>query len=246
MVSKEQLEGTPMYEALADLARKMDSKNMPPVDLNVIGGFALMLQGVRPADGVTDIDYVGDDLPEILNSLIEETGREHHMEPGWINKDGMSQGITMEDFELSTGELHFTHAVSIGRISVNVLDKKDLLRMKIISVDTAMTELEATGEFARVKDFHDIHSLMGDLGMDADGAIREYRDYMICYPETGDLIKAIHKEGPDGGIDYINARKQGFEELENDGQHSVLDDVKDFDQLIKGLDNLISGLKLGQ
>lgn len=245
MVSKEQLEGTPMYEALADLARKMGNRNMPPVDLNVIGGFALMLQGVRPADGVTDIDYVGDDLPTTLNVLIEETGREHRMEPGWINKDGMSQGITMEDFELSTGELHFTHAVSIGRININVLDEKDLLRLKIISVDTAMTELEATGEFARVKDFHDIHSLMEDLGMGADDAIREYRGYMICYPETGDLIRAIHKDGPDGGIDYINAEKQGFKKLENNGQHTVLDNAHDLEQLIGNLDSLISGLKLG-
>lgn len=38
MVNKTQLEGTPMYEALKDLAVKMNNKNMPPVELNVIGG----------------------------------------------------------------------------------------------------------------------------------------------------------------------------------------------------------------
>lgn len=38
MVDKKELEGMPMYEALADLAEKMNKKNMPPVELNVIGG----------------------------------------------------------------------------------------------------------------------------------------------------------------------------------------------------------------
>lgn len=70
----------------------------------------MILHGVRPADGVTDIDYVGSDLSDDVNRLIEETGRAHTMEPGWINKDGMATGIGMEDFELSTGAL--MHAIA--------------------------------------------------------------------------------------------------------------------------------------
>lgn len=203
MVEKQQLEGTPMYEALKDLAEKMNKEKMPPVELNVIGGFALMLHGVRPATGVTDIDYVGKDLSAGLNQLIEEIGRAHNMEPGWINKDGMATGIAMEDFELSTGVLHFTPALTIGDITINVLEEKDLLRLKIISIDTAMTELEATGEFARIKDFHDIYELMNKMKMKPEDAIREYSDYMICYPDTGDLIHAIMDDGPDGGLSVI-------------------------------------------
>lgn len=146
MIDKTQLKGTPMYEALADLAKQMNKRQMPPVELNVIGGFALMLHGVRPPDGVTDIDYVGTDLSEDINRLIEEIGEKHNMESGWINKDGMAAGIGMGDFELSTGELHFIPALEVGNITINVLEEKDLLRLKIIAVDTAMTELEATGE----------------------------------------------------------------------------------------------------
>lgn len=215
MVTKAQLEGTPMYGALTDLAEQMNRHKIPPVELNVIGGFALMLHGVRPADGVTDIDYVGGDFSKDLNHLVEEVGRKHGMEPGWINKDGMAAGIAMEDFELSTGELHFVPALSVGNISINILEEKDLLRLKIIAVDTAMTELEATGEFARVKDFHDIHDLMEKMGMSPEDAIREYSDYMICYPDTGDLIHAIANEGPDGGLEVITAKKQEFESIQN-------------------------------
>lgn len=231
MISKDKLEGTPMYEALKDLAVKMDEKHMPPVELNVIGGFALMLHGVRPTDGVTDIDYVGDSLSGSLDVLIEEVGRAHDMEPGWINKDGMATGIGMEDFELSTGELHFMPALSMGRININVLDEKDLLRLKVIAVDTAMTELEATGEFARVKDFHDIHLLMKELGMEPEAAIREYGDYMICYPDTGDLLHAIAKDGPDGGLSFIEDKKQEFDEPDMFDNFSV----DDLDRLLDSI-----------
>lgn len=239
MVEKQQLEGTPMYEALKDLAEKMNKEKMPPVELNVIGGFALMLHGVRPATGVTDIDYVGKDLSAGLNRLIEETGRAHNMEPGWINKDGMATGIAMEDFELSTGVLHFTPALTIGDITINVLEEKDLLRLKIISVDTAMTELEATGEFARIKDFHDIYELMNKMKMKPEDAIREYSDYMICYPDTGDLIHAIMNDGPDGGLSVIEVKKQEFEDAINDNYESNFLDNISLDDLDGLLDSAI-------
>lgn len=243
MVDKKQLEGTPMYEALVDLAEKMNKESMPPVELNVIGGFALMLHGVRPADGVTDIDYVGDNLPKDLTRLIEETGVTHNMEPGWINKDGMATGMAMTDFELSTGELHFVHAMDVGNISINILEEKDLLRLKIIAVDTAMTELEATGEFARVKDFHDIYTLMNKLEMRPEDAIREYSKYMICYPDTGDLIHAIAKNGPDGGLAVIEQKKAEFDGMENGDTHFIGDDADDLSELISGLNSLIDGLR---
>lgn len=244
MIDRSRLEGTPMYEALKDLAEKINKKNMPPVELNVIGGFALMLHGVRPADGVTDIDYVGKDLSIELNRLIEETGRTHDMEPGWINKDGMATGIGMEDFELSTGVLHFVPALTIGNITINVLEERDLLRLKIIAVDTAMTELEATGEFARVKDFHDIYELMNKMDMSPEEAIREYSDYMICYPDTGDLIHAIANKGPDGGLSVIKSKKREFKEMMS-GRYelSPLSMGGDLESLLDNLDAMMNGLK---
>lgn len=238
MVKIAQLQGTPMYEALVDLAQKMNKENMPPVELNVIGGFALMLHGVRPADGVTDIDFVGSDLSEDLNRIIKEIGRSHDMEPGWINKDGMATGVGMDDFELSTGVLHFIPALTVGNITINILEEKDLLRLKIIAVDTAMTELEATGEFARVKDFHDIHDLMEKLDMSPEDAICEYGDYMICYPDTGDLIHAIANEGPDAGLEIIEAKRQEFEDMMNGNYESEA--YSDF--AVGGLDKMLDDL----
>lgn len=245
MINKDQLAGTPMYEALKDLAEKMNKNNMPPVELNVIGGFALMLHGVRPADRITDIDYVGTELPDVLNQLIEETGRIHSMEPGWINKDGMATGIGMDDFELSTGVLHFEPALSIGNININILKEKDLLRLKVIAVDTAMTELEATGEFARIKDFHDIYLLMNKMNMRPEDAIREYNDYMICYPDTGDLIHAIANNGPDGGLEVVNNKHKEFEELQKGtaSRNSLFEKTDDLNSFMGNINSLLDSLK---
>lgn len=242
MVEKHDLAGTPMYEALVDLADKMNKKHIPPVELNVIGGFALMLHGIRPPEGVTDIDYVGVDLSSELNSLIEDIGRKHKMEAGWINKDGMSSGISMDDFKLSTGELHFTPALTVGGIHINVLEEKDLLRLKIIAVDTAMTELEATGEFARIKDFHDIGSLIKRLNMTPEDVIRDYSDYMICYPDTGDLIHALARNGSDGGLRLIEAKKKEFEESYTSNAHRF-EPVDDLDSFIGNINSLLDSMK---
>lgn len=232
-----------MYRALIGLAEKMDKRHMPPVELNVIGGFALMLHGIRPVDGVTDIDFVGDGLSKELDDAIDEIGLEYGMEPGWINRDGMASGIRMEDFELSTGKLHFMLALTVGRITINILEERDLLRLKVIAVDTAMTELEATGEFARVKDFHDIHDLMEKLGMTPEDAICEYGDYMICYPDTGDLLHAIAKNGPDGGLSVIKNKKQEFDSAKDSSGKSILDNAEGLDGLLRSLDSMINGFK---
>jgi hypothetical protein len=72
----------------------------------------------------------------------------------------MLTGTSLEDLEFSTGKLHFTPAFELECINVNILDQKDLLRMKIISIDTSTTAVELGGDFTRMKDFPDILKLM--------------------------------------------------------------------------------------
>lgn len=208
MVKDEHLQGTPMYEALKELASEMDARQMPPATLNVIGGFALMLWGYRDTKDITDIDYVGIGLYEELNQLSGAIGLKHGMEPGWINNDGMLVGDSMESFELSTGKLHFEKALTVGQITINVVDEKDLLRLKVISADTAMTELEATGEYARTKDFADIQALMGGLGMSPDDVASEFEEYLLCKDETIRLVTSIYEDGPEAAASRLLAAQE--------------------------------------
>lgn len=218
MVDMERFQGTPMFNALMDLAFEIRDQNLPPVELNVIGGFALMLQGVRPATDITDIDYFGPDLSKDINELCHKVGMKHGMESGWINNDGMLAGDSMDDFELSTGPMHFETAFVIGPVTVNVLDEKDLLRLKVIAVDTAMTELEATGDFARRKDFGDIKALMDKLGMGPEDVETEFEDYILCEPDTNDLISIIYEDGPEKAMTAIDRKARDIRDNQDTDQ----------------------------
>lgn len=193
----ETFEETPMGKALTELATELEKQNMPPVELNVIGGFALMLRGIRDPDGITDIDYVGTELSDGFDELADRIGLKYGMGKGWINNDGMLTGDSMEDFELSTGKLHFEHAFTVGPMKINVLDERDLLRMKVIALDTAMAELEASGSFARMKDLKDTYLLMQLQDVHTSEQIEaEFGEYLICGDKTKDLLQLLDAQGP--------------------------------------------------
>lgn len=214
----EWLKQTPMGAALLELAEEMEKQDMPPVTLQVIGGFALMLRGVRPLTGVTDIDYVGPDLQESVQVLIEQVGRKHQMETGWINNDGMLLGGAVEDFELSTGKLHFDPAATIGRIQINVLAEKDLLRLKVIALDTALTELSAVGTFARTKDFSDVHALMKRQCMMPGNVCQVFNEYILCKEEMRGLLTDIFLLGPEQAGIRMDEKVQAEQEKRKSGQ----------------------------
>lgn len=74
--------------------------------------------------------------------------------------------------------------------------------------------------------------------MSPEDTISEYGDYMICYPDTGDLIHAIAKDGPDGGLEVIDLKKQEFEEMINGTYESNPYANFTVDDLDKMMDNL--------
>lgn len=211
MIKRKEFEDTPMGSALRELAEEMKKRQMPPVSLNVIGGFALMLRGHREITDITDIDYVGISLYEDLERLSQQIGLKHGMEPGWINNDGMLTGDSVEDFTLSTGELHFEEAFSIGPVTINVLEEQDLLRLKIIAIDTAMTEMDVSGEYARTKDFADVKTLMDAQNMTPEKIWKTFGSYILCKKETMNLITDIYERGPEAAADRIAEKQTEFD-----------------------------------
>lgn len=209
MIDKAQFQQTPMGVALTELGQKLQDAHMPPVSLNVIGGFALMMREIRNPNDTTDIDYVGKNMPANFNKIADEIGMKHHLGRGWINNDVMLAGISLEDFEMSTGELHFDHAFNVGNISVNVLDEKDLLRMKVLSVDTSLTSVEMGGDFSRMKDMEDVKVLMERQHVSPEQLEDKFGNYIIC-PYTVDMIKTYHTQGTEGVTREVDAQQKKY------------------------------------
>ncbi len=183
----EKYKQTEMYKALEELNSKMKEIGADSMQLNVVGGFALIVDGIREGD-FTDIDYVGKQAyADSLKPVIDEIGLKHGLGRGWINNDVMLAGTSLEDLEITTGKLHFHHMFDMEKISVDILDAKDLLRMKVIAVDTAYTATELGGEFSRAKDLTDIDLLMRHRNMELIDLELETYKYVIN-EKTYDMI----------------------------------------------------------
>ena len=179
MIDEKTFAESPMGKAVIELSEEMEKHNIANVSINVIGGFALMMRETRNPNDITDIDYVGETLPADFNKLADEIGMKHKLGKGWINNDVMLAGTTFEDFEVSTGKLHFNDSFDVGRIKINVLDERDVLRMKLIAVDTSITGAEEGGDFSRKKDLPDVVALMKKQNITCDDIYDNFGEFII-------------------------------------------------------------------
>ena len=178
-----------LCKALEKLDEELVKANVEPFELNVCGGFALLLQQVRKNGSVyTDIDYIGKDLPEDIKDIIKKVGTDMNFGPDWINNDVLLSGSSLEEMEYATGKLHFEPKMQLSVIKINALKKVDILRMKMIAVDTSLCGTSFGGEFTRAKDFEDIKLLAEDLNMNANDIKKECKEYITC-PEIFALVK---------------------------------------------------------
>lgn len=178
-------ENSILIRALEDLDEKLflmykEKGTIHPIELNVVGGFALMMNKIRlNPNEFTDIDYIGEYFDDEVKELIDTVGIEYNLGKGWINNDVMLWQSDIEDMFCSTGTLHFKKMLELKIFTVNVCDPRDILRMKVIAIDTQIMGADDGGEFTRAKDFKDIRSLMFKLGMNLQDVRNECEDYIV-------------------------------------------------------------------
>ena len=252
MIDFESHKNDPLFHALKELDKKMVEHNCAPITLNVVGGFALMVHEDRLPSEYTDIDFAGPALSMEVKRLSVEVAQqmgqmeEYKTEEGkggiaddWLNNDLLLRGATLEDLEYSTGKLHFEPAYELDKIKINVLDERDLLRMKLIALDTSLVELESNMDFTRAKDLRDIQVLVEKLEMTVEDAIEENADYIInentqaavelFIENKGDIEKTVAglKEHMEYG-EYMRLKEKyepGRSLLDERGVSGMLDDL---------------------
>ena len=159
MVNEEIFFNSSLGKALKEFCDYL-KKNDLKYSFNVVGGFAMICHGLRDASVATDIDYIGPTLPKDIQDIINVIGAKYNLEKDFINNDLLLPGSSLEELELSTGPLSFVKVYEEDGLTINCLCKEDLLRMKLISIDTALTAIELGGDFSRTKDLPDIIKLM--------------------------------------------------------------------------------------
>ena len=165
------------------------------IKLNVIGGFALMLNNIRKdMTEYTDIDYIGGELPEKLQKIIKDVGIKHGLDAGWINNDALLEGSSREDLEITTGKLNFAPKAKLNCFEVHSLCNQDLLRLKMMAIDTTYMTLETGENFARMKDFSDVKLLMEEMNVDISALKMMTSDYVL-EPVVYDIVETYNKTG---------------------------------------------------
>lgn len=189
----------PMFAALIELNERLKEEGISGIELNVVGGFAMMSHGLRESDGYTDIDYVGDNLPKRVADIADDIGFKYHLGRHWINNDVLLAGATLEDLEFTTGKLHFQEAFELETMKINILETPDLLKMKVMAIDTSLSAVElGDGDFTRAKDFNDIIKLKDALSLSTANIKEMMGDKLL----SGYTVKAI-KAFEMGGIDEV-------------------------------------------
>ena len=174
-------------KAIFRLDEELSNLNVIPFDLKVVGGYALILSGLRQKNQITDVDYVGESFSQEVNRIINEIGREFHLGNNWINNDVLLTGESIDSLADCVGVyLKFKKAFELNVITVYRLDEHGLLAMKLNAIDTSLIGTEFQGKFTRMKDFEDIVNLKKRLGYSY-----EYLENMIDWLSGEYGIKMI-------------------------------------------------------
>jgi hypothetical protein len=154
-----------------------------------------MLNGIRKdMTEYTDIDYVGGKMPEKLREVIKDVGIKYGLDAAWINNDALLEGSSREDLEITTGKLNFSPKFELKCFEVLSLCNEDLLRLKMMAIDTTYMTLEAGETFARKKDFSDVKLLMQEMGMDIPALMKMTSAYVL-ESAVYDIVDAYNKTG---------------------------------------------------
>lgn len=191
----------PLFGALIELNERLKEEGISGIQLNVVGGFAMMTHDLRSKDGITDIDYIGTDLPRKVEEIADQIGFKYNLGRHWINNDVLMAGSSLEDLEFTTGKLHFREAFEMESLKINILETEDLLKMKMIAIDTSLSAVElGDGDFTRSKDFADIEALKGALEMDNRTLRAKFGEYLMS-DYTIPAVKAYEI----GGMDKVKS-----------------------------------------
>ncbi|MDR0514794.1 MAG: hypothetical protein LBG81_06510 [Coriobacteriaceae bacterium] len=168
-----------LLRALEMLDEKLYEQKADPLDIRIVGGFALIMQGIRESGFTQDIDSMTRGFSAETTRTIAQIGKELEIKLGWLNAD-----MVLDDPEIIedvVGEVKFEPYGKYRVLRVSLADLPTLLRLKIVA---AGDNLEITGdriEFER--HFADVKALMKALAIKTPERLLAVAPLIEDYPE---------------------------------------------------------------
>ncbi|MDR2587679.1 MAG: hypothetical protein LBC23_05420 [Coriobacteriales bacterium] len=167
-----------LLNALSVLDNKLVLAKCEPIEIRIVGGFALILHGIRETGFTQDIDSMTRDFEPQVKQMIAETGRELNLKLGWLNAD-----MVLDDPEIITmiiGETNFEDYGDYQALDVKVADMTTLLKLKIVAAgDTLLVHDDIEHE----RHARDLSALLKALDIDSAEKLLDIATMAKDYPE---------------------------------------------------------------
>lgn len=168
-----------LLSALELLDVKLFEQQAEPLELKIVGGFALIMRDVREHGFTQDIDSMTKGFSAETHETIAKIGRNLGIKLGWLNAD-----MVLDDPEIIesiVGKVNFEPYGEYKVLRVSIADLSTLLRLKIVA---AGDNLEITDdEFEFERHFADLKALLKALKIASLDELMETAPIIDEYPE---------------------------------------------------------------
>ena len=167
-----------LLKALETLDDRLVSEGCDPVEIRIVGGFALILNDIRETGFTEDIDSMTRDFEPHVKQLIAQIGKDMGLKLGWLNAD-----MVLDDPEIISmiiGETNFDDYGEYQVLKVKVADMTTLLKLKIVAAgDTFLIHDDIEYE----RHSRDLFALLKSLEIDSAEKLLEAAPMAVEYPE---------------------------------------------------------------
>lgn len=146
-----------------------------PISVKIITNFALLEDPI-----------VGD--KDKFNQLLLEISEMYQLDRNWLNNDLSNANIDLKSLEWNIGKLSFHLKEQLRNITIESLDLTDILKMRIISLDSLITAGNLTDNLNLASSILlDIINIINFENINIDDLEKKHYDLII----NGDTFKYI-------------------------------------------------------
>lgn len=151
-------------EDFSEALKVLDSLIDEPIELDAVGGFALLVRGLRSTGVTADIDIASPTFTQDVENAVEKVATQLYLPPDWLNNDtvfSFSDETTQEDVDAFNDMLDASYEpVDLGlrNINLNVADLTTLAKSKAYAAcDIGIGRTE--------KDLDDLVNILNAMGL---------------------------------------------------------------------------------
>lgn len=222
-----------LIEGLKTLDQKMTERNLPPIEINVVGDLVLSINNIREGkNAYASIDCINPAFSKEMKELIEEVGTQYNFGFNFFNTP------VEESINTYVGKLNFKDSgLKLNSIKVNTIDLEEQMMLCIHLIDTESTVFDLPlPDFTRYTELQDIVEIAEKLEINLPECLMRLEDEgFITDHRTAALIETFQRTGEMDYKKLISKVREDFLPDYNDKDQDPFE--ADYDSIIKSIED---------